>query len=51
MDNEAFLKSLGATHVIDYKSDVAKAVMEITQGKGVNYICESVSSATATQGI
>lgn len=40
-DNAAHASSLGADHVINYKSeDVARRVLDITGGKGVERVCE-----------
>ena len=40
-DNTAYATSLGADHVINYKTeDVAARVMEITDGRGVDRACE-----------
>lgn len=47
-DNQGLLLSLGATHVIDYRSDVPAALKDLLPN-GVNYILECVSSAVSGQ--
>jgi NADPH:quinone reductase-like Zn-dependent oxidoreductase len=50
--NTNFVKDLGATEIIDYqKEDVEAAVREITGGRGVDYIVDTVSSESATKGL
>ena len=50
--NHEFVKSLGATHAIDYgKEDVVARIMEITSGRGVDRVLGAVDSATADQGV
>lgn len=40
-DNEKYVKELGADHVVNYKNDdVAKKVLELTDGRGVDRISE-----------
>ncbi|HEY9756273.1 MAG TPA: zinc-binding dehydrogenase [Oculatellaceae cyanobacterium] len=50
--NTNFVRDLGATEIIDYqKEDVAQAVREITNGRGVDYIVDTVSPESATKGL
>ncbi len=45
------MQKLGAKHLIDYKNeDVVVRVKEITKGRGVDAILDTVSSETATKG-
>lgn len=45
------VKQLGAIHAIDYRQeDVKQRVLEITNGRGVDAILDTVSSASATMG-
>lgn len=51
-NNFEFVSQLGATVAIDYHTeDVATRVKEITQGRGVDCILDTVSSASATIGL
>lgn len=45
------VKALGAGHVIDYNSDVAAAVREITKGRGVDMVVDTVGGESATRSI
>jgi NADPH:quinone reductase-like Zn-dependent oxidoreductase len=48
----ARVRQLGAAEVIDYQTeDVAARVREITEGRGVDAIVDTVSSANATAGL
>ncbi len=50
--NAKFVKDLGAEHVIDYQAEnVADKVKLITEGKGVDYIIDTVSSENATASL
>ena len=50
--NHEFVKSLGADHAIDYNSgNVVKAIMAITNGRGVDRVLGAVDVDTANQGI
>lgn len=50
--NKEWVRQLGASEVIDYNSeDVSARVREITQGRGVDAIIDTVSSANATSGL
>jgi NADPH:quinone reductase-like Zn-dependent oxidoreductase len=50
--NHEFVKSLGASHAIDYTTeDVVSRIMEITNGRGVDRVLGAVDSATSDQGI
>jgi NADPH:quinone reductase-like Zn-dependent oxidoreductase len=50
--NFNFVRDLGAQEVIDYQTeDVASAVREITGGRGVDYIVDTVSSESATKAL
>lgn len=50
--NREWVRQLGASEVIDYNSeDVSARVREITQGRGVDAIIDTVSSAHATAGL
>ncbi len=50
--NHEFVKSLGASHAIDYsKEDVVARIMEITGGRGVDRVLGAVDSATSDQGV
>jgi len=47
--HEAYVQKLGADHVIDYRGDVAGAVMKITNNRGVDLALDSIDSASATK--
>lgn len=47
--NAEKVKALGAHHVVDYTGDVAAEVRRITQGRGVDIVIDTVSSASATE--
>jgi NADPH2:quinone reductase len=50
--NIKFVQDLGAQHVVDYQTeDVAKRVEQITKGRGVDYIVDTVSSESATAAL
>jgi len=50
--NFNFVKDLGAQEVVDYKGNsVAEAVEEITKGRGVDYIIDTVGSENATASL
>jgi NADPH:quinone reductase len=50
--NFNFVKDLGASEVIDYKLDnVAERVNALTNGRGVDYIIDTVSSENATMSL
>jgi NADPH2:quinone reductase len=50
--NNNFVKDLGATDIIDYQTeDVVNRVMQLTDGRGVDYIVDTVSSESATKGL
>lgn len=50
--NHDYVKSLGADHVIDYRSEDMKArVMEITNGRGVDAVVDAVSRQSATDSL
>jgi len=50
--NFNFVRDLGAQEVIDYQTeDVSSAVREITGGRGVDYIVDTVSSESATKAL
>jgi NADPH:quinone reductase len=50
--NFNFVKDLGAYEVIDYKhDDVAKKVKELTGGRGVDYIIDTVGPENATASL
>ncbi|NET45757.1 zinc-binding dehydrogenase [Okeania sp. SIO2B3] len=50
-NNFDYVQQLGAKHLIDYKNeDVVVRVKEITKGRGVDAILDTVSSETATKG-
>eukprot|EP01102_Stenamoeba_stenopodia_P000302 TRINITY_DN10280_c0_g1_i1.p1 TRINITY_DN10280_c0_g1~~TRINITY_DN10280_c0_g1_i1.p1 ORF type:complete len:346 (-),score=67.34 TRINITY_DN10280_c0_g1_i1:66-1103(-) len=51
--NISYVKSLGATHVIDYttlknEQDLALQIKEITGGRGVDFVLDTLSSESAT---
>ena len=49
--NFQYVRNLGATHVIDYNTeDVKQRVLEITNGRGVEAIVDTISSENATLG-
>lgn len=46
------MRDLGATEIIDYqKDDVHQEVMQITQGRGVDYIIDTVGKDSATAAL
>ncbi len=50
--NAKFVKDLGAEYVIDYQAEnVAERVEAITNGRGVDYIVDTVSSENATASL
>ena len=50
--NFSAVKDLGAAHPIDYRSeDVTARVMEITNGRGVDLVINTIDSASATEDI
>jgi len=50
--NSKFVHDLGADHVIDYQvEDVAKRVNDITKGRGVDYILDTVGPDSATASL
>lgn len=49
-DKFDFVKSCGASHVIDYKSDVTAQIMAITEGRGVEYAIDCAGPDSATKG-
>ncbi|AQX54400.1 zinc-binding dehydrogenase [Priestia flexa] len=50
--NHEYVKSLGADHVIDYREEDVKArVMEITNGRGVDAVLDTVSRDNATASL
>jgi NADPH:quinone reductase len=50
--NIEWVRQLGAKEVIDYNNeDIAARIKEITQGRGVDAIVDTVSSASATAGL
>lgn len=50
--NHEYVKSLGADYVIDYKNEDVKAkVMEITNGRGVEAVLDTVSRESATNSL
>lgn len=50
--NFTTVKDLGAAHPIDYRSeDVTARVMEITNGRGVDIVINTIDSASATEDI
>ncbi|MGD6818877.1 zinc-binding dehydrogenase [Metabacillus sp. 84] len=50
--NHDYVKSLGADHVIDYRSEnVTKRVLELTNGRGVDAVLDTVSRQTATEAL
>jgi NADPH:quinone reductase-like Zn-dependent oxidoreductase len=50
--NFNFVKDLGASEVVDYKGNsVAEAVADITKGRGVDYILDTVGSDNATASL
>ncbi len=50
--NTELVKSLGATHAIDYTSeDVVARIMEITGGRGVDRVLSAVDVTTSDQGV
>ena len=52
IQNEEYVKSLGADHVIDYQNeDVLDRIQEITNGRGVDAVQSAVDIDTANQGI
>jgi NADPH:quinone reductase-like Zn-dependent oxidoreductase len=50
--NHAYVKGLGADHVIDYRTeDVAHAVARVTGGRGVDAVLDSLGGATAQRDL
>ncbi|AZB44164.1 zinc-binding alcohol dehydrogenase [Bacillus sp. FJAT-42376] len=50
--NHEYVKSLGADHVIDYRSeDVKEKVLELTNGRGVDAVLDTVSRQTSTDAL
>jgi NADPH2:quinone reductase len=50
--NHDYVKSLGADYVIDYKNEDVKAkVMEITNGRGVDAVLDTVNRESATNSL
>ncbi len=50
--NHEFVKSFGADHAIDYNNEnVVKAIMAITNGRGVDRVLGAVDTNTANEGI
>lgn len=50
--NNDYVRRLGAPHVIDYtREDVAARVMDLTNGRGVDAIVDTVSAASAVAGL
>jgi NADPH:quinone reductase len=50
--NSEWVRQLGATEVLDYTNeDITNRIREITQGRGVDAILDTVSSKSATEGI
>ncbi|SRR5579875_134033 len=50
--NRNFVQRLGADEVIDYRSeDVATRVAEVTGGRGVDYLLDTIGSDSATQAL
>jgi len=50
--NHQFVNMLGANYVIDYRQEnVKEKVLEITNGRGVDIIVDTISSASATEGL
>ncbi|KZZ83320.1 zinc-binding dehydrogenase [Bacillus sp. SJS] len=50
--NHDYVKSLGADHVIDYGSeDVKERVLELTNGRGVDAVLDTVSRQTSTEAL
>jgi NADPH:quinone reductase-like Zn-dependent oxidoreductase len=50
--NFNFVRDLGATEMIDYqKENVADSVREITGGRGVDYIVDTIGSKSATESL
>ncbi len=50
--NFKFVQRLGADELIDYRSeDIAKRVSELTEGRGVDYILDTVGPESATESL
>ena len=50
--NHEFVKSLGADHVIDYRTEhVVNTIMSITNGRGVDRVLGAVDVNTANEGV
>jgi NADPH:quinone reductase-like Zn-dependent oxidoreductase len=50
--NFKFVQRLGADELIDYRSeDVAKRVSELTEGRGVDYVLDTVGPESATESL
>ncbi|MTH54764.1 zinc-binding dehydrogenase [Bacillus mangrovi] len=51
-ENHDYVKSLGADHAIDYRSEnVTEKVLELTGGRGVDAVLDTVSRQTATEAL
>lgn len=50
--NSEYVRELGANHLIDYTAeDVAKRVLELTSGRGVEAVIDTVSQETTTRAL
>ncbi|MCQ4637426.1 zinc-binding dehydrogenase [Anaerovorax odorimutans] len=50
--NDQYVKSLGADEIIHYRDeDIGQRVLELTDGRGVDYVVNTVDSETATKDI
>ncbi|HLN60296.1 MAG TPA: zinc-binding dehydrogenase [Symbiobacteriaceae bacterium] len=48
--NQAYVKKLGAAHTVDYtRENISERVRSLTNGRGVDAVVDTVSSASATE--
>lgn len=50
-DNTAAVERLGAAHLVDFRDDVNTAVLELTRGRGVDAVVDTIGSESATSNL